>query len=106
MQIVCVGIDRTLLDSRCAVLAHHGYDARPVVFLENEDLLKTAEGDLIILSAMLSEEEKARVLRAIPASTRTLMLDSLIFPSELLRRVAELLRRPAGADRTPAATRE
>jgi DNA-binding response OmpR family regulator len=100
MQILCVGIDHTLLDSRCAVLARHGYDARPAMLLEAEDLLMSAGFDLIILSAMLSAEEKSRVLRAIPGSSRTLVLEPLVTPPELLRKVGELFGRPAAADRT------
>jgi DNA-binding response OmpR family regulator len=101
MQILCVGIDHALLASRCAVLASHGYDARPAMLLEAEELLITAGFDLIILSAMLSAEQKSRVLRAIPGATRTLILESLVAPPELLRKVAELFDRPVAADVVP-----
>lgn len=101
MRILCVGSDHILLYSRCAVLASDGYDARPAMLLEAEDLLITAGFDLMILSAMLSAEEKSRVLRAVPGATRTLVLESLVTPPDLLQKVAELCSRPSAADGLP-----
>jgi hypothetical protein len=94
MRILCVGMDRTLLDSRCAVLASQGYDARPIQFAEAEELLKTAVFDLVILSAMLSLEEEKRILAAVPGATKTLALESLVTPPDLLRKVAALFSWP------------
>lgn len=98
MRILCVGIDRILLETRCAVLASQGYDARPVLFAEAEELLKTAAFDLIILSAMLSLGEKRRVLAVVPGATKTLALESLVTPSDLLRKVAALFSRTTAGD--------
>ena len=50
-RILCIGKDSGLLRSRCAVLTHAGYHAEAVMFAEAESLLRTAEFDLIILSA-------------------------------------------------------
>ncbi len=52
-RILCIGKDSGLLRSRCAVLTHAGYHAEAVMFAEAESLLRTAEFDLIILSAIL-----------------------------------------------------
>jgi hypothetical protein len=44
---------------------------------------------------MLSQEEKRHIQAKIPAGTRQLVLETLVFPDELLRVVAEVLRNVA-----------
>jgi hypothetical protein len=46
---------------------------------------------LIILSAMLSQEEKRHIGARIPASTRPLVLETLVWPEELLSSVSKAL---------------
>ena len=40
---------------------------------------------------MLSQEEKRRIQAKLPADTRALVLESLVWPSDLLRMVADSL---------------
>jgi hypothetical protein len=99
MQILCVGIDHVLLESRCAVLASQGYRARAVLFPEAKELLSSAVFDLVILSARLSAKEKRSILAVIPAASKTLVLEGLIPPPVLLRKVSELFSPHAVAGR-------
>jgi hypothetical protein len=47
--------------------------------------------DLVILSVKLSPEEKRSIQAKLPAGTRALVLESLVWPNDLLRMVAEAL---------------
>ncbi len=91
-RILCIGKDSGLLRSRCAVLAHAGHDAQAVMFAEAESLLRTAEFDLIILSAILSGEERDHIATLIGSRVPILALKKLIFASELLAEVEQRLR--------------
>jgi hypothetical protein len=83
-RILCIGKDSGLLRSRCAVLTHAGYDAQAVIFCESESLLRTAEFDLLILSAILRDEEKNHIAALVGGTSLILALPKLIFASELL----------------------
>jgi hypothetical protein len=41
--------------------------------------------DLVILSVMLSDEEKHLILVNLPAGTRTLVMETVVLPEDLLR---------------------
>ena len=88
-RILCIGKDSGLLRSRCAVLAHAGYDARYVMYPEAEYLLTHEPFDLIILSAILTEEEKDFIRTVIGDTLPILTLKKLVFASELLRDVEQ-----------------
>ena len=90
-RIVCIGKDPGLLRSRCAVLAHGGYDAQAVMFAEAENRLRTGSFDLIILSAILNDEERRQIIAQVGDPTRILILKKLIFASELLAEVERRL---------------
>jgi DNA-binding response OmpR family regulator len=92
VRILCIGKDSGLLRSRCAVLAHAGYDAQAVMFAEAEPLLRTQEFDLIILSAILTGEEKDHISAFVAGTVPILSLRKLIFASELLAEVEHLTR--------------
>lgn len=97
-RILCIGKDSGLLRSRCAVLGHGGYDAHYVMYPEAEHLLSREQFDLIILSAILSEEEKDHIRTLIGSAQPVLTLKKLVFASELLRDVEQRLgqvRQPA-----------
>jgi hypothetical protein len=98
-RLLCVGRERYLLETRCAVLGQSGYDARSATLLEAEALLQTEKYDLVIVSALLSEEEKSRILTAVGDSP-TLILNGVTFASELLseveRRLAPVGDEPIG----------
>jgi hypothetical protein len=90
-HILCIGKDSGLLRSRCAVLAHAGYDAQAVMFADAETLLRTTEFDLIILSAILTNEEREHVFEFIGDRVPILVLKKLTFASELLAEIEQRL---------------
>jgi len=97
-RILCIGKDSGLLRSRCAVLAHGGYDAHYVMYPDAEHLLSREPFDLIILSAILSGEEKDHIRTLVGDTPPILTLKKLVFASELLRDVEQQLgqvRQPA-----------
>jgi hypothetical protein len=61
-RLLCVGEDLKLLQTRCAVLERNGYRGQSAMLPEVEDLLRSQEFDLLIVSAWLSEREKAKIL--------------------------------------------
>jgi hypothetical protein len=91
-RILCIGKDSGLLRSRCAVLAHAGYDAQAVMFAEAKSLLQTAGFDLIILSAILTIEEKEEITAFIGGTIPILALKKLTFASELLAEIEQRLQ--------------
>jgi hypothetical protein len=91
-RILCIGKDSGLLRSRCAVLSHAGYDAQAVMYGDAENLLRTQEFDLILLSAILNDEEKDHISGIVQGGTPILPLKKLIFASELLAEVEQRLR--------------
>jgi len=91
-RILCIGKDSGLLRSRCGVLSHAGYDAQAVMYGDAENLLRTQEFDLILLSAILNDEEKDHISGIVQGETPILPLKKLIFASELLAEVEQRLR--------------
>jgi hypothetical protein len=89
-KILCVGNEPNLLTIRCAVLGQAGHDARTTTVPEAEILLLIERFDLLILSAGLSSDERARVL-AVVGTTKTLALDGVTFPAELLKGIERIL---------------
>jgi DNA-binding response OmpR family regulator len=91
-RILCIGKDPGLLRSRVAVLGHAGYDALDVLFEDADALLSLERFDLVILSAILTDEEKAHIRAITGSSTPILALKKLVFASELLSDVENYLR--------------
>ena len=92
-RMLCIGKDSGLLRSRCAVLTHAGYHAEAVMLAEAENLLRTAEFDLIILSAILSPEERDHISAFIGGTIPIVALKKLTFASELLAEIEQRLHR-------------
>jgi hypothetical protein len=57
-----------------------------------DEKLQSGKFDLVILSLMLSQEEKRQIQAKLPAGTRQLVLKTLVWPEDLLIMVAEALR--------------
>jgi hypothetical protein len=91
-KILCIGEDATLLEGRCAVLAHGGYRATPATVPEAARQLLTQTFSLVIVSERLGAEQK-RLFDSLPAETRTLVLDRFILPADLLVAVEKRLKR-------------
>ena len=89
-RLLCVGKDPGLLQSRCAILSHSGYDAVSATVPEAEALLRTEVFNLVVVSAFLDEWEKGRILSA-AGKTSTLVLRGLTLAPELLGEVERLL---------------
>jgi hypothetical protein len=53
--------------------------------------LTSGRFDLVILSVMLSEEEKRRIQAKLSAGTRSLVLKTVVWPDELRHTVVEAL---------------
>jgi hypothetical protein len=90
-RILIVGIDVDLLTTRQAVLASRGYYSLIATPRDVDEKLRSGEFDLVILSAMLSPDERRHTLAILPSGTRPLLLEKLVRPEELLRMVAEAL---------------
>ena len=90
-RVLTVGTDVDLLETRQALLASRGYDPLIATLEDVDEKLRSDRFDLVILSAMLSEEEKRHVQAKLPACTRTLVLETLVWPADLLHNVAEAL---------------
>jgi DNA-binding response OmpR family regulator len=90
-RILSVGTDLALLNSRQAVLGSYGYDSLTATPEDFDEKLNSGRFDLVILSVMLSEQDKRDMQAKLPAGTRTLVLVSLMYPDELLQLVAETL---------------
>ena len=98
-RLLCVGREQYLLETRCAVLGQSGYDAQSATLLEAEDLLRTEKYDLVIVSALLSDEEKSRILTAVAGSSPILTLNGVTFAAELLSEVERKLALSASTPR-------
>jgi DNA-binding response OmpR family regulator len=90
-RVLTVGIDVDLLSTRQALLTSRGYDSLIATPRDVDEKLDSGRFDLVILSVMLSQEEKHYIQDKLPAGTRPLVLETLVWPRELLRMVSEAL---------------
>jgi hypothetical protein len=90
-RVLTVGIDVGLLETRQALLISRGYDSLIGTPADVDEKLQSGRFDLVILSVMLGQEEKRRIQTELPAGTRALVLETLVWPEELLRMVDEAL---------------
>jgi DNA-binding response OmpR family regulator len=90
-RVLTAGTDVGLLTTRQALLTSRGYDSVIATPADVDEKLRSGGFDLVILSVTLSEEEKRHILAELPAGTRPLVLETLVWPDELLRMVAEVL---------------
>ena len=68
-------------------LAHHGYVAYAATIPEGFQQLQSERYDLVIVSAPLAEENRQRL----PAELPTVILDGMVFPIQLLQKLADKL---------------
>jgi hypothetical protein len=90
-KILCVESDPLLLESRCAVLKHSGYDAASASPQVAEILLRSQKFDLIVISTV-SDYDLHRIIN-FSDGAEVLVLDRLTMPSKLLSLVAQRLNR-------------
>ena len=70
MRILTVGIDPALLETRQAVLTSRGYESLTATPADVDEKLRSGRFDLVILSVMLSQQEKRDIQAKLPAGTR------------------------------------
>ena len=90
-RLLCVGPDSGLLETRCAVLRYSGYEVQAATLAEAETFLRDELYDLVIISALLTELDEARILSA-TARTPAYVLDGLTLADNLLDQVEQRLR--------------
>jgi DNA-binding response OmpR family regulator len=81
-----------LLTTRQAVLTSRGYESLIATPTDVDEKLQSNRFDLVILSVTLSQDEKRQIQAKLPPGTRALVLESLVWPTDLLRMVAAALR--------------
>jgi hypothetical protein len=90
-RTLSVGTDQRLLKTRQAVLTSRGHESLIATPRDVDEKFHSGRFDLVILSVVLSPDEKRHILAILPAGTRPLLLEKLVRPEELLRLVAEAL---------------
>jgi hypothetical protein len=90
-RVLTVGTDVGLLATRQALFVSRGYDSLIATPADVDEKLHSGKFDLVILSAMRSSGEKSHIWAKLPAGTRPLVLETLVWPDELLRMVTEAL---------------
>ena len=88
-KILCVELDVTVLESRCAVLKVSGYDAASASPQLAEIVLRGQKFDLLVLSS-LSDSDLHRIVNMADGA-EVLVLEEFTLPSELLSLVAQRL---------------
>jgi DNA-binding response OmpR family regulator len=91
-RVLTVGIYVELLMIRQVLLTSWGYDSLIATPEDVDEKLHSGRFDLVILSVMLSLEEKRDIQAKLPVGTRALVLKTFVWPEELLRMVTEALR--------------
>jgi hypothetical protein len=92
-KILFISMDATLLESRCAVLAHSGYQVIAATVPEAYRSLRAHNFALVVVSKRLVADRK-EILGVLPIQTPALLLDEFIFPKEMLAAVEKQLQRP------------
>lgn len=90
-KILCVEPNPVLLESRCAVLKHSGYEAASASPQVAQIVLRSQKFDLIVLSSLNDSDLNTIINLADGADI--LVLDELTMPHKLLSLVAQRLNR-------------
>src|ERR1700729_508752 len=90
-KLLCVEVDKGLLQSRCHVLKSSGHDAASGSPKTAEIVLRSQKFDLIVLSR-LSDSDLQRIINFADGAD-LLVLSGFTSPSELLSLVAQRLNR-------------
>jgi DNA-binding response OmpR family regulator len=90
MNILCVGGEPGLIQSRIELLKANGYQAQYATVEEAYEQLRTDRWDLVIMSERLAIEHPD-LLGSDAQNLRVLRIDVFLMPSELLKAVAQKL---------------
>jgi hypothetical protein len=91
-RILCIGNDRELLCSRCAVLATEGYHTQWTSPLHARKNLEGGPFDLVILCSTLNTRETEWVRACIPRGPKILAMNHILFPDTLVCIIGHLLQ--------------
>ena len=91
-RILCVGSDLSLLETRCAVLQRHGYEANSATFADALEQIETQKFDLVILPKALYIYSEVAVLVGARKTTRILQVAHFTGPDGLVKDVKEALQ--------------
>jgi DNA-binding response OmpR family regulator len=94
LRVLCVGTDRSLLNTRQALLASRGYACSSALPHEVPRYLAEERFDIVILSVALGREEQEHIRTKLPTGTRVLVLTHLVSPDELFDLVAKAASAP------------
>lgn len=91
IELVCVGDDPLLIESRCAVLRDAGYGAHPLAGRNLAASVRDFAPRLYIVCSSLSEQHRRLLHECIPRNAKTLALDRFTGPEQLLKQVCDAL---------------
>jgi hypothetical protein len=91
-RVLCVEFDQAVLDSRCAVLKHSGYDVVSASPQGAEIALRSQKFDLVIVSA-LSDHDLHRIINFSDGADVLVVDEGPIVPSVFVLLVQERLAR-------------
>jgi hypothetical protein len=91
-HILCIGKDSGILRSRVAILQSAGYHAKSVMFVDADNILQREAFDLLILSVILTGEERDHIAAIVAGSAPILQVTKTVLASELLADVGQRLR--------------
>ena len=84
VEILCIGSDPHLLESRCLVLQSAGHKTTSLATSEALHALPTKTFDILIISASVSEEDRAALAEVATGTAQIIQLKGFISPNELL----------------------
>ena len=91
-HILCIGKDSGILRSRVTILESAGYHAKSVMFVDAESELQRETFELLILSVILTTEERDHIASIVAGSIPILQVTKIVLASELLAEVEQRLR--------------
>jgi CheY-like chemotaxis protein len=86
-RILCIGKDSGVLRSRCDLLESAGFTAESFIYPEGIARLQEEQFDLILLSAILTEEERSEIQTLIGTTAPVLVVPKTIMASSLLAEI-------------------
>jgi hypothetical protein len=89
-RILCIGKDPGVLRSRCDLLESAGFTAEGFIFPEGISQLQQEHFDLILLSAILTEEERNEIQTLIGTMAPVLVVPKTIMASSLLADIDQI----------------
>ena|ERR1700761_2586568 len=93
-RILCIGKDSGVLRSRCDLLESAGFTAESFIYPDGMERLQQEQFDLILLSAILSEEERNEIRTIVGTAAPILVVPKTIMASSLLAEIDQVFAPP------------